>query len=38
MEPKTDKAIPTLREVTLEKMRGAILSLRYQPGERLVGT
>ena len=36
MELKIDKNIPTLRELTLDKMRGAILSLTFQPGERLV--
>ena len=36
MELKIDKNIPTLRGLTLDKIRGAILSLRFQPGERLV--
>ncbi len=36
VELKIDKNIPTLRELTLDKIRGAILSLRFQPGERLV--
>lgn len=31
-----DRNIPTLRELTLEKMREAILALRFKPGDRLV--
>jgi DNA-binding GntR family transcriptional regulator len=31
-----DRPAKTLRELALEKMRGAILELRFKPGERLV--
>lgn len=33
---KVDRSIKTLRELTLEKMRGAIFKGHFQPGERLV--
>src|SRR6476661_6411138 len=33
---KDERNIPTLRELTLEKMRGAILNLIFQPGDRLI--
>ena len=33
---KVERNIPTLRELTLEKMRNAILSLQFQPGDRLI--
>jgi DNA-binding GntR family transcriptional regulator len=33
---KVERNIPTLRELTLEKMRGAILDLVFQPGDRLI--
>jgi GntR family transcriptional regulator, trigonelline degradation regulator len=33
---KVERNIPTLRELTLEKMREAILSLQFQPGDRLI--
>ena len=36
MTLKVDRNTKTLRELTLEKMRGAILSRHFQPGERLV--
>lgn len=33
---KIDRSVKTLRELTLEKMRDAILSAYFKPGERLV--
>ena len=33
---RVDRSIKTLRELTLEKLRDAILNLRFKPGERLV--
>lgn len=33
---KVDRSAKTLRELTLEKMRGAIFSAHFKPGERLV--
>ena len=36
MQLKVERNIPTLRELSLEKMREAILRLQFQPGERLV--
>ena len=36
MQLKVERNIPTLRELSLEKMREAILCLEFQPGERLV--
>src|SRR4051812_21706810 len=35
-ELKVDRTARTLRELTLEKLRDAILDFRFQPGERLV--
>jgi GntR family transcriptional regulator, trigonelline degradation regulator len=36
LEMRVDRSAKTLRELTLEKMRDAILEFRFQPGERLV--
>jgi GntR family transcriptional regulator, trigonelline degradation regulator len=36
LEMRVDRSTKTLRELTLEKMRDAILEFRFQPGERLV--
>ncbi len=36
MQLTVERNIPTLRELALEKMRGAILGLQFRPGERLV--
>ncbi|WP_163535827.1 GntR family transcriptional regulator, partial [Klebsiella pneumoniae] len=33
---RVDRSAKTLRELTLEKMREAIVSLRFRPGDRLV--
>lgn len=33
---RVDRSAKTLRELALEKMRGAILELRFRPGDRLV--
>jgi len=35
-ELRVDRSAKTLRELTLEKLRDAILDFRFQPGERLV--
>ncbi len=35
-EMKVERSVPTLRSLTLEKMRDAILDFRFKPGERLV--
>src|SRR4029079_6883226 len=35
-EMRVDRSARTLRELTLEKLRDAILDFRFQPGERLV--
>lgn len=35
-ELKVERSVPTLRSLTLEKMRDAILDSRFRPGERLV--
>lgn len=36
MQMRVERNIPTLRELSLEKLRDAILSLHFKPGERLV--
>lgn len=36
MPMRVDRSAKTLRELTLEKMREAIVSLRFRPGDRLV--